>query len=137
MKAFGHDLYKVIKFLFPVLIIFMLCKNQEPAKISEQPIPRDSTRTKVQELMLDNQSDIEENINSLMQLIKEKEAELKKAQQELKIKSAELKAKEELLIKIEIQIKKFRNISYLILVIGLILIIIGLFIIVSRLKSRK
>lgn len=134
MKALGHSFYKGMIFLLLLLIIFAGCKKEGTDQVAHQLTARDSTRTKVQELMLNNQADIEANISSLMTLIKEKEAELTKAQQELKIKSTELQYKEQQLAKIEIEIKRFRNISYFILVIGLILIIIGLFLIWSRRK---
>jgi peptidoglycan hydrolase CwlO-like protein len=134
MRALGSDFYKVTVFLLTLLIIFTGCKKEEAAQISHQPTAQDSTQTKLHELMLNNQSDIEANINSLMKLIKEKEVELTKAQQDLKIKSAELQKREQQLAKIETEIKKFRNISYFILVIGLILIIIGLFLISLRQK---
>ena len=87
--------------------------------------------------MLSNQSEIEENINSLMNLIKEKEAELKKARHEMKLKSVELAQKEEQLLKIESEIKQFRKVCYFIVVIGLVLIGIGLFLILKRTKSRQ
>ena len=117
-----------------LLIIFTGCKKEKTIQATQQPAARDSTQTKLHELMLNNQADIEANINSLMKLIKEKEIELNKAQEELKIKSSELQNKEQQLAKIEIEIKRFRNISYFILAIGLILIIIGLYLISSRRK---
>ena len=134
MKVLGSDFYKVTLFLFTLLIIFIGCKKDKTIQTAQQPAARDSTQTKLHELMLNNQADIEANINSLMKLIKEKEIELNKAQEELKIKSSELQNKEQQLAKIEIEIKRFRNISYFILAIGLILIIIGLYLISSRRK---
>jgi uncharacterized membrane protein len=136
MKAFGYDRYKMTVFLLTLLIIFTGCKKEKTIQATQQPAARDSTQTKLHELMLNNQADIEANINSLMKLIKEKEIELTKAQEELKIKSAELQNKEQQLAKIEVEIKRFRNISYFILVIGLILIIIGLYLISSQRKTE-
>lgn len=136
MKAWGDDWYKVMILLFPLIILFTLCKKQETAKTSKQPDHHDSTRSNVQELMLGNQTEIEESINRIMKLIKEKEAELKKAQQEINRKSAELKQREEQLSKIEIKMKKLRSTSYFILVIGLMLILVGIFLLLSRPKSE-
>ena len=136
MKVLGNNFYKVTLFLFTLLIIFIGCKKDITIQTAQQPAARDSTQTKLHELMLNNQADIEANINSLMKLIKEKEIELTKAQEELKIKSAELQNKEQQLAKIEVEIKRFRNISYFILVIGLILIIIGLYLISSQRKTE-
>jgi peptidoglycan hydrolase CwlO-like protein len=137
MRVLQNNLSSVIISLFSLLIIFTFCDKQEKPEISAQPVPRDSSHTNVQELMLSNQSDIEENIISLMKLIKEKEAEIKEARQEMKVRSAELAYKEQQLAKIESEIKQFRMVSYLILVIGLVLIGIGLFLIMTRKKSRQ
>jgi septal ring factor EnvC (AmiA/AmiB activator) len=139
MSLLQNNLSRIIVSLFSLFIIVTFCKQPEKPEISSQSASRDSTQTNVQELMLSNQSesDIEENINSLMKLIKEKEAELKKARQEMKLKSVELAQKEEQLAKIESQIKQFRMVSYFILVIGLVLIGIGLFLILTRKKSRQ
>ena len=136
MKVLGNNFYKVTLFLFTLLIIFIGCKKDITIQTAQQPAARDSTQTKLHELMLNNQADIEANINSFIKLIKEKEIELTKAQEELKIKSSELQNKEQQLAKIEIEIKRFRNISYFILAIGLILIIIGLYLISSRRKTE-
>ena len=136
MKVLGNNFYKVTLFLFTLLIIFIGCKKDITIQTAQQPAARDSTQTKLHELMLNNQADIEANINSFIKLIKEKEIELNKAQEELKIKSAELQNKEQQLAKIEVEIKRFRNISYFILVIGLILIIIGLYLISSQRKTE-
>ncbi len=129
MESSGRDRNKVIIFLIPLLILFSICKKPETATISEQHANQDSARSNVAELMLKDSSDFEENINRLLKLIKEKEAELNIAQQELK-------QSEEQLAKIELETKKLRSISYFILVIGLTLIIIGLFLILSRRKSE-
>ena len=137
MRILQNNLTRVIVSLFSLLIIFAFCDKQEKLEISAQTVPQDSTQTNVQELMLSNQSDIEENINSLMKLIKEKEAEIKKARQEMKLKSVELAQKEQQLAKIESEIKQFRTVSYFILAIGLVLIGIGLFLILTRKKSRQ
>ncbi len=125
--------------LFSVFIIFAFCKQQEKPAILSQSASRDSTQANIQQLMLNNQSesDIEDNINSLMKLIKKKEAELKEARREMKVKSAELANKEKQLAKIESKIKQFRMVSYFILVIGLVLIGIGLMLILKRKKSRQ
>ena len=136
MKVLGNNFYKVTLFLFTLLIIFIGCKKDITIQTAQQPAARDSTQTKLHELMLNNQADIEANINSFIKLIKEKEIELTKAQEELKIKSSELQNKEQQLAKIKIEIKRFRNISYFILAIGLILIIIGLYLISSRRKTE-
>jgi ribosome-binding protein aMBF1 (putative translation factor) len=95
MSLLQNNLSRIIVSLFPLFIIVTFCKQSEKPEISSQSASRDSTQTNVQELMLTNQSesDIEENINSLMKLIKEKEAELKKARQEMKLKSVELAQK--------------------------------------------
>jgi len=130
-------LSRAIVSFFSVFIIFTFCKQQENPAISSQSAPPDSIQTNVQELMLDNQSDIEDNINSLMKLIKEKEAELKKAQQEMKIKSAELANKELQLAKIEREIKHFCTVSYFILAIGLILVGMGLLLLFKRKKMHQ
>ena len=139
MRLLKNYLSRIILSLFSVIIICTSCKQQQKPEISSQSAPQDSIQTNVQELMLSNQSesDIEENINSLMKLIKEKETELKEARQEMKVKSAELAHKEEQLAKIEREIKQFRMVSYFNLVIGLVLIGIGLFLILNRKKSRQ
>jgi peptidoglycan hydrolase CwlO-like protein len=137
MRALQHKWFLVIVALFSVSIIFTFCDKQQTVETWEQPAPQDSTRTKVQELMLNNQSDIEQNFNLLMKLIEEKEAELKKAQQEMKIKSAELARKQKQLEKIESEIKRLRNFSYFVLMIGLILLIIGIILIRSGRISKQ
>ena len=137
MSILKKQLSRLIVSLFLVIIIFSSCKQHEKPEISSQTAPRDSIQTNVQELMLSNQSEIEENINSLMNLIKEKEAELKKARHEMKLKSVELAQKEEQLLKIESEIKQFRKMCYFIVVVGLVLIGIGLFLILTRKKSRQ
>lgn len=134
MGSFAHKNYKVM--IVTLLVIFSFCKKQEPAKIVKQPIKQDSTRTRIHEIMLNNQSDIEANLNALMKLIKEKELEINKALEKLKQKSVELKQKEEQLAKIEVEMRKFRNTSYSILVIGLILIVVSLLLIFKK-NSRK
>lgn len=139
MSGSKNQLSRVIVTLLSVFIIFSFCKQQEKPGPLSQSAPQDTIQTNVQELMLNNQSesDIEDNINSLMKLIKEKEAELKKAQQEMKIKSAELANKELQLAKIETEIKQFRMVSYFIVVIGLLLIGIGLLLILKRKKTNQ
>lgn len=139
MSILKNHFFRVIVSLFLVVIIFSVCKQQKKTETSSQSAPRDSIQTNVQELMLSNQfgTDIEENINSLMNLIKKKEAELKEARQEMKVRSAELAYKEQQLAKIEREIKQFRTVSYFILAIGLVLIGIGLFLILRRKKSHQ
>jgi len=122
--------------LFLVAFVFCFCKDEEIKPITEVIPPPDTSATNVQELMLDNQSKFEENINSIMALIKEKEEELQKAEQELSQKLEQLKQKEEQLANIENQIKHFRTITYLILVIGIVLIIVGLILIFIKRKSK-
>ncbi len=136
MINYRKNLYKTIVIIFILFINFLFCQQQEKITIAEQPAPQDSTRANVQEIMLNNQSEFEKNFDSLMELIKEKEAELKKAEQKLKIRSAEIKEKEQQLAKIETEIKQFRKVTYFILVIGLILVFIGLTLIFLRRKSE-
>lgn len=133
MTARGFDWYKLI-FLLPLVILLPLCEKQEASRLSKQAAQSDSALSNVQELMLTNPSEIEQNINRIMKLIKEKEAELKKAQQEIDLRSAELKQREEQLAKIEIRMKKFRNSSYFILAIGSMLIMVGLWLLLARRK---
>ena len=126
--------------MFTILLIvafgFCFCKDNEPEPITEAKSPPDTSATNVQELMLDSRSKIEENINSIMALIKEKEKELQKTEQELSQKLEQLEQKEGQLASIENEIKHFRTITYLILVIGIILIIIGLILIFIKRKSK-
>jgi len=133
--TYQQNLYKMIALLFVYFINFLFCKKQELTAITGQPTPQDSTRANVQELMLNSQLEFEENINSLMKLIKEKEMELTNAEQQLKRQSVELKEKEQQLSKIETEIRQFRSVTYLILMIGLVLVIIGLILIFLRRKS--
>ncbi|UCE05131.1 MAG: hypothetical protein JSW07_16135, partial [bacterium] len=126
MIIYRKTFYKTIVILFILFINFSFCKQRETITIKEQPAPQDSTRANVQEIMLNNQSEFEKNFDSLMQLIKEKEAELKKAELKLKRRSAEIKEKEQQLAKIEAEIRHFRKVTYFILVIGLVLVFIGL-----------
>lgn len=102
----------------------------------EEIIQQDSMKTNVQQLMLNGQSKFEDNIESLMKLIKEKENELKKAEQELKQKSDELEEKEKQLEQLDAEMKEFRKVSYIILIFGLILIITGLGLILFRRSSK-
>jgi septal ring factor EnvC (AmiA/AmiB activator) len=136
MITYRKNLYKTIVILFILFINFLFCKQQETITTTEQPSPQDSTRANVQEIMLNNQSEFEKNFDSLMELIKEKEAELKKAEQKLKRRSAEIKEKEQQLAKIETEIRQFRKVTYFILVIGLVLVFIGLTLIFLRRKSE-
>jgi len=134
MTMFRQNLLMLL-FLLPVTL--SCCKQQETTPITEVATPQDTTTINVQELMLDNQTEFEENINLLMKLIKEKEDELKKAKIELKQKSAEITEKQQQLTKIETELKLFRNVTYLILVVGLALVIIGLILIFLRRKSAN
>lgn len=136
MITYRKNLYKMIVIFFILFINFLFCKQQETITITEQPAPQDSTRANVQEIMLNNQSEFEKNFDSLMELIKEKEAELKKAEQKLKRRSTEINEKEQQLAKIETEIRQFRKVTYFILVIGLVLVFIGLTLIFLRRKSE-
>ena len=137
MTLGSRDASILLVLLLIIPISLFSCKNNQPAPVTKAASAPDTSRTKVQEIMLENESKIEANISALMQLIKEKEAELQKAEQELKEKSALLKEKEEQLAKVEHELNVFRTVTYLILVVGLVLFIIGLVLIRSKNRAAK
>jgi len=131
------SLQNIFKILLILSLLFTFCKNDQNVTVTDEVSKPDSTTTNVQQIMLEGQSEFEDSVKSLMELIKEKEEELKKAEFELKQKSAELIEKEIQLEQIEAELKNFRTISIIILAIGLILIIIGLFLVFLRRESAK
>ena len=138
MKNYRRILQTSMRILVFVILVFCFCKGDKNVQpVAEVTTPSDTSSSNVQEIMLNNQSKFEENVNSIMELIKEKEEELQKAEQELNQKIAQLELKEAQLTKIENEIRQFRTVTYLILVVGLILIIVGLILIFIKKRSSQ
>lgn len=135
MNARGNN-WLNLTVIFPLMMLLPCCEKPDAPSLSKESAQPDSARSNVSDLMLDTPTEIEQSLNRILKLIKEKEIELNKAQQEINRQSAELKAREQQLAKLEIEMKKLRNRSYLVLGVGLVLILIGLYLLFSRSKAE-
>jgi len=137
MLSDKNSFQNIFKILLILSLLFTICKNDQKLTVTEEVSQPDSTTTNVQQIISEGQAEFEDYVKTLMELITEKEVELKKAELELKQKSAELTEKAIQLEQIEAELKNFRTISIIILIIGLIPIIFGLLLIFLKRETAK
>ena len=138
MKSYKSKLISFLLISICSLIIIANCtkKEQQETIIAEESVIFDSTAIVQTQSMLDGQTQIEEYVNSLMKIIKEKEQELKAKEDQLKQKSTSLSAKEKQLSVIEEELRQYRKISFAVFLFGILCLIIAFVFVFRKNKNN-
>ena len=140
MKRFHLFGLTVVSFLILSMLIFSFCEKKQDLKVtkeSEQTV----NKTPSSEKKLNEQADMGENFDKLLKSVIEKQKKLEAGKNDLDKKLAELEAQldevESQLKEDELKFNKFRWITYVIFIIGLVCIITGLLMVIFRRRPQK
>ncbi|MFZ5519477.1 MAG: hypothetical protein ACOY90_22795 [Candidatus Zhuqueibacterota bacterium] len=118
--------------LLAVWLVFGVCKNDADvgrSVASHAVQPADSTQQ--------IPAEFDRSGDAILRQLREKEAELIAKKEELDKMASELSARQDELTQIQAELKNYRNVSYIIFLIGILLILSGLIASTRRRKSAS
>ena len=129
---------KFITILLSVMLLpFLNCQKSDQTMTTVEKFKPDSSGADEQKSLSASQSYSEVSADSLLKLMQAKEEELQAIAARLKQQSVDLAAREKQLQILESDLKAFRQVSYFILITGLVLIMMGFIFIVRRAKNKS